>query len=325
MSAAARNDSRFRPGPDVLRALLTVAALFAGASALHADPVPTVTIEAQRARLRPQVNEFVASAIVRSRYDDESLLRWDTAICPLVAGFPREQGEFFLQRISQAARDAKAPLAGEKCHPNLFVIGTEKPDVFLSMWWRHDPRLFNTVHGVEPAVRFIKTSRPVRAWYNSEPVDPDSASQIVPLLGASIGIGSGPTSFPTHLATGRIGSRLQYLMVRAVESAIVVIDTSQMKDINIGQLADYVSMVGLAEIDLDKDVGTIPSILTLFRGNAQPRPEALTVWDRSLLHAVYNSRQKDRMQFSEICNGTLDALVVATAGPEPAAAAKTAP
>jgi hypothetical protein len=325
MSAVARNGSRyFTARFSGLGALLSAAALVAG-SALRADPIPTVTIEAQRARLRPQVNEFVAAAIVRPRYDDESLLRWDTAVCPLVAGFPREQGEFFLQRISQAARDAKAPLAGEKCHPNLFVIGAQKPDVFLNLWWRHDPRLFNTVHGVEPAERFIRTSRPVRAWYNSVPVDPDAASQIVPLLGQSIGIGSGPASFPTHLATGRIGSRLQYLMVRAVESAIVVIDTSQMNDINIGQLADYVSMVGLAEIDLDKNVGATPSILTLFRSDAQPRPASLTVWDRSLLHALYNSRQKDKMQFSEICNGTLDALVAAAAGAEPAAATKTEP
>jgi hypothetical protein len=318
MSAARYNDSGVRTRRGLSGGLFIAAALFVGGPALRADPVATVTVEAQRARLRSQVNEFVAATIVQPRYDDESLLRWDSAICPLVAGFPREQGEFFLQRISQAAREAKAPLGGETCRPNLFVIGAQKPDVFLKLWWRHDPRLFNTVHGIEPAERFIKTSRPVRVWYNDSPIDPDSASEIAPLLGQSIGINLGQASFPTHLATGRTGSRLQYMMVRAVASAIVVIDTGQVSNINIGQLADYVSMVSLAEIDLDKSVGSIPSILTLFRGDAQPQPEALTVWDRSLLHSVYNSRQKDKMQFSEICNGTLDALLATAATAQPA-------
>jgi hypothetical protein len=316
MSAAARSDSRSTMRRPAWRTLWIAAALLG--SPLSADPIPTVTVEAVRARLRPQVNQFVAATIVQPRSDDESLLRWDNRICPLVAGFSREQGEFFLQRISQAARAANAPLDGETCHPNLFVIGAQKPDVFLNLWWRHDPRLFNTVHGIEPAERFIKTSRPVRVWYNDEPVDPDSAAQIVPLLGQSIGIGMGQATFPTHLAYGTTGTRLQYWVVRAVASAIVVIDTGQMNDVNIGQLADYVSMVSLAQIDLDKDVGRIPSILTLFRNTSQPRPEALTVWDRSLLHAVYNSRQKDRMQFSEICNGTLDALVTAASSAQPA-------
>ena len=87
-----------------------------------ADPPPngapasgtpaTVTIEAQRQReqLRREVNRFVQATIVRPR-TDESLLRWDSPVCPLVAGLTHEQGEFVLARFSAIARAANAPLA----------------------------------------------------------------------------------------------------------------------------------------------------------------------------------------------------------------------
>jgi len=279
---------------------------------LQADPLSTVTIQAQREQLRQEVNQFVAATIVRPQNDD-SLLRWDTPICPLVAGLPREQGEFFLQKISQTARAAKAPLAAENCRrPNLYVIVASNPATFLKLWWKHDVRLFSTVHGITAAERFISTPRAVRVWYNDRQIDPDTGSQVGTLLAQSLSLGTGgPVSYPVNYAPGRLGSRLHYLTVRTVQSAIVVIDAQQLPNVTLGQMADYVSMVSLAEIDPDKAVGEIPSILSLFRPQAQSRPEGLTVWDRSLLHAIYVSRQKDRMQFSEICTGTLNALLVA--------------
>ncbi|HTC14644.1 MAG TPA: hypothetical protein VK695_02455 [Steroidobacteraceae bacterium] len=293
--------------PPAACGVLALCLLVAGR--LQADPLPTVTVQAQREQLRQQVNQFVAQTIVRP-HNDDSLLRWDTPICPLVAGLPREQGEFFLQRISQAARDAKAPLAGEKCRPNLYVIVAANPANFLKLWWRHDVRLFSTANGVVPVQRFIDTPRAVRVWYNNQAIDPASGAQVEPLLAQSLGPGGASVSFPVNYLPGRMSSRLQHMMVRNVQSAIVIIDAQQMSGFEIGQLADYVSMVSLAEINLDKDVGNIPSILTLFRHPAEA-PQELTVWDRSLLHAVYTSRQQDTMQFSEICTGTLDALVAA--------------
>ena len=82
-------------------------------------PLDTVTVEAQRERkeVEREVNEFVFAVTVRSLHD--SLSRWNTPICPLVAGLPKEQGEFVLARLSQIARESKAPLAGE--HPRAVV------------------------------------------------------------------------------------------------------------------------------------------------------------------------------------------------------------
>src|SRR5580700_493100 len=100
----------------LLVAIATAALCLFPASPGSADPPPAVTIEAQRYReqLRQEVNEFIHATIVKP-HSDESLLRWDSPVCPLVAGMKREEGEFVLRRLSEVARTAKAPLAGEKC------------------------------------------------------------------------------------------------------------------------------------------------------------------------------------------------------------------
>ena len=92
-----------------------------GALPLLAD-TPAVTVTAPREeQLKHEVDTFVSSAITRP-YGDDSLLRWDHPVCPLVAGLSRQSGEFVLLRLSQIARSAHAPLGSETCKPNLFVI-----------------------------------------------------------------------------------------------------------------------------------------------------------------------------------------------------------
>jgi hypothetical protein len=61
----------------------------------------TVTIEAERERqLKRQISKFVSGTLVTYLYS--SLARWDTPICPLVAGLPSDRGEFVLSRVSKS-------------------------------------------------------------------------------------------------------------------------------------------------------------------------------------------------------------------------------
>ncbi len=283
------------------------------ASPASADPSPTVTVEAQREReqLRREVEQFVDATIVKP-HSDESLLRWKSPVCPLVAGMKREEGEFVLRRLSEVARAAKAPLAGETCTANLYVIVARNPSQFLQLWWQHDRRLFNTQHGIAPVERFIETPRPVRVWYNDYPVDSASGSEIGALLVQSVGPpGAGMRSYPGKVLPP-LGSRLTYTMVRAIGSVIVIIDAQKVTGLTFGQLADYVSMISLVEINPDKGVGEAPSILKVFAEQESAPPQGLSIWDQALLHAVYTTSQKDRAQLSEIQTATLDAIV---AGP----------
>jgi len=129
-----------------------------------ADSLDQITVQSQRDRekLKHDVNAFVATAIVQSRYD-ESLERWTYApICPLVAGLNKEQGEFILARLSEIAKIAGAPLAPEKCKPNLFVIVSPDPEPTLKkLADRHNGEAFNYATGAQ-LKQFVGISRPIR-------------------------------------------------------------------------------------------------------------------------------------------------------------------
>jgi hypothetical protein len=96
------------------------------------------------------------------------------------------------------------------------------------------------------------------------------------------------------------GSRLNVSSVtRDILSVIVVVDANQVRDLNFGQLTDYIGLIGFAQVDLDKDTGDAPTILNLFRA-PDSRPQSMTEWDKALLHALYSTSQRDKMQLSEI-------------------------
>jgi len=325
-SALARRDAGLRPGFSVAFVVLFLLPLdarcFEAASAgadrngQVAQPAPRatqhtvahaglaeVTIKAAKERvLRDRVHRFVAAVLVRPT--DETLWRWNTPVCPLVAGLPRPFGEFILRRISKAAADARAPLAGKVCRPNLFVIGTNAPDLLLKKWLKREPLMYDARNGFEAVKRFLDSKRPVRVWYNTDLGCEDGG----PLLpgGSALAIASAPQSAagpgfmvgaPT--CTDGIDTHLNYADTRAIYSALVVIDGRQMKKVDIQQLADYVALVGLADVRLDVDPGGAPSILRLFAGSGTP-PPGMTLWDRALLYSLYNTRQRDKQQVGEM-------------------------
>jgi hypothetical protein len=282
---------------------------FALAAPLHADSLGSVTVTAPKdqEQLKHDVDIFVSSAIVRS--DGESLLRWDHNMCPLVAGLSRAAGEFVLTRLSQIAISAHAPLGSATCKPNLFVIVAKNPESFLRLWWRRNPRLFDTLHGIAPVKRFIETPRPVRVWYNAGMTGGENGNLFTGMLAESSVLSGAFRDYPVFTEPSFLGSRITYPVVRAIESAIVVVDSAQVSKLNIGQLVDYIGLTGLAEINLDKDLGEAPSILKVFAASeVAPQPLEMTAWDKALLQSLYATPQNNRLQLSEIKRETLELI-----------------
>ncbi len=258
----------------------------------------TVTISAQQRRelTERQVSKFVSAITLSAR--DESLARWSVPICPLVAGMTREAGEFVLARLSQVARDAGAPLAPEQCAPNFLVVLTSEPDWLLKKWWARNPRLFNAERGIGGIHHFVSTPRPVRVWYNA----------------SSECAGGPPTTYITGNTTystcshGVPNSRLSWAAVKKISLAVVVADTGLVKDIRVGQLADYIAMVGMAQIRESAKPGDAPTILRLFSEQGAARPAGLSRWDQAFLKSLYLTDPNNVTQISEIkfnMDGTL--------------------
>lgn len=257
-------------------------------------PVDTVTVEAKRNRkeLENRVERFLSSAIVH--HTDWAFARWRQPVCPIILGLLKEQGDLIVGRVSEIARQAGVPLAPAKCAANFLVIATPEPYTLIDKWRGRNPRMFDTRYGETPFKRFLNVSRPVRVWYNAEfmlsdrtPFWADTANE------------DGSTKLiytrPRHL-----GGLMHYLDVREINTAIIIIDTNMLHDITVGRLAAYIAVVGLAEINLDRDLGDAPTILRLFRTGAQSFDGTLSIWDQAFLKSLYSTPQEDVLQLSHM-------------------------
>lgn len=273
--------------------------------------LPDVTIEGTREReLRLQVDKFVA-AVVTPPVWHRSLMRWNGPICPLVLGLARSQGEYILGRISQAAHDAGAPLAGKDCHANLYVVVSAQPDKILKDWVAQNPRI-DTRDGSEPLRRFVNSTQPVRVWYDAQSgcsgagahAQANSAAQLASVMADGVGLagsnrGANPaTGLGTVACDDTMDTHLTFGEVRSITSVMIVADANKLKHVSLGQLADYASLVGLINIRLDTDGGGAPTILGLFR-DAKPQ-DALTRWDRALLYSLYHTPQSTNLQLNDM-------------------------
>jgi hypothetical protein len=254
----------------------------------------TITVEAQRDRtaLEHQVGAFV-SAIAADPFAD-SLARWQepTAICPLVAGLPRDHGEFILARLSRIAGSAGAPLAPEHCKPNFYVVVTSQPEALIKALSKREPGMYGDGQGTKIR-RFESESNPIRVWYNAQLYD-DSGNPLVFVPGSE-----------NRQNLWARASRIEQSTVRDLTSILVIVDARRVKGVTFGQLADFVAMVGFAEIRVNANIGDAPTILRLFLGSGNPPPAGLSAWDEAFLKALYHTRHTDKAQLAAIKTSVL--------------------
>jgi hypothetical protein len=261
-----------------------------------------ITIEARRADMLPRLTSYVTS-ITRTTARDEALHRWHTPVCPAVLGMPREQGEFVVARFSQIARDAGVRLDGERCRINLAVVFTSDPDALINAWARRR-RAFEGVRGTPADFdHFRLAHHPVRVWYNKAFGSPG------PLLQGSMQLARF-RDVPTG-GGDLTGSKMFVKDVLVFSSVAVIVDTREIRDLGIGQVADYVSMVALADTDLDHPLPDSPTILRLFQARTAGAsvPGAVSDWDEAFLKELYSSKLDLITQRSMITNRMLEDLV----------------
>ncbi|HEX3395735.1 MAG TPA: hypothetical protein VHS76_03470 [Steroidobacteraceae bacterium] len=248
--------------------------------------LPELTAEEARAALEHRADAFVR-AITRNPglSNDDSIVRWNRPICLLAAGLTAEDVKIVSAKISQISSSAGAPLARAPCQPNLIIVATSEPDRVLNAWYARDSRLFGDA---TPALirQFLEgsQSRPVRVWYNID-------------MGRKSGIHNGHF-VPSN--TRADGSTFVRNTVFDFFSIFAIIDTNRTEHATLDQLAAYVAMAGLTNVDLDADLGSAPSILRLFAPSAEKKPSGLSSWDAAFLKALYQSNQTSRTQRLDI-------------------------
>jgi hypothetical protein len=249
----------------------------------------TITIQARRDReMKRQITKFVSGSV--GTHLNDSLQRWNQPICPLVAGMPSKEAEFIRARMSQVARDSHAPFGSEHCQPNLVVVATNDPDPLLEKWDKRFRGLFNLCHGSGPVKKFLHSRQPIRVFYNAVPASSEGLG-----VGALVLGGVNVPGTRDCLSTGSGDTWLHRGSVQELTSVIIVVDGRQITKINMGQLADYIAMIGLTQIRVQPDTGTAPSILHLFQGS-DPQPLGLSPWDQAFLHSLYTTDQSSVLE-----------------------------
>jgi len=248
--------------------------------------LPEVAAEADRAAIERRVDAFV-HAITRNPglSDDDSLVRWNTPICLLAAGLTAEEVKIMSDRLTQIASSAGAPLARAPCHPNFIIVATSEPDRVLDAWHARDSRLFGDATPAQIR-QFSESSRsrPVRVWYNID-------------TGRKSGMRNG------HFIPSNTRAESSVFVANTVFdffSIFAIIDTDRTEHCTLQQLADYVAMTGLTNVDLDADLGSAPSILRLFASPGEYQTSGLSSWDAAFLKALYQSNQTSRTRRFDI-------------------------
>jgi hypothetical protein len=289
-------------------------------------------VTAARAKLAPRVREFVNQITVQEDGGASGLARWGVPpVCPLVSGLPGQEGEFILERLSEIARAAGVPLAGEQCRPNLYILITAKPeDLLRGMERRNRPFTFGYDSRSSPPTEtprlvvdeFIETPRAVRVWYNAngnddwgKPLRFCSQTEVDPLCFTSAkdpmrcGMPNDPAR--THVcAKGYAGgSHLTFDTVWTFWNVFVIVDRRRLQGVKLGQLADYVAIVGFAKLKPGAHLGDAPTILKLFDGTPQAAPAGMTDWDQAFLKSVYATDQRSNLQRRQIAGAMVRQIV----------------
>ncbi|MGH9563407.1 MAG: hypothetical protein ACRD3S_18285, partial [Terracidiphilus sp.] len=188
-------------------------------------------------------------------------------------------------RLTQISSSAGAPLARTPCQPNFILVATSEPDRVLEAWHARNSQLFG--NATPARIRqFLESSqsRPVRIWYNINP-------------GRKAGMRNG------HFVPSTTQAESSAFVGNAVSdffSIFAIIDTHRTEHVTLDQLAAYVAMAGLTQVDLDANLGTAPSILRLFTPSADNQPSGLSSWDAAFLKALYQSNQTSHTQRFDI-------------------------
>ena len=286
----------------VLWSGVAVALLCAGAQAAS-DSLETVEVTASREKMRREISTFVHQV---TRLEGEFVGRWGGLVCPMAVGVSDAQAYFIESRLVEVQNQVRKrkEKVDPRCAPNTFNIISDEADQVLADWKERDPGMFRwkTREGVSRS----GGTGPVRTWHNA--ILTASDGRAVNDASMLSGMGNPANSQVTTGSRLNISkpscptnSRLVAGCWEHINAVVVLVDARQTGKVNLAQLADFISVVTLSQIDLSANFGGADTILKLF---AQPRPDVppagITEWDYAFLRGLYRASYSPANQQRDI-------------------------
>lgn len=264
----------------------------------HADASPAAELESvlvEGRRLEEAARAYAQEVGEPPR--GTRLARWNRPVCVSVSNMQPRYAQFMIDRIAMNALDAGADVGGPGCRPNVIILATTDGPALAKKLVR-DAGL-----GFRPAIQhtnltrnalseFQNAAQPVRWWNVVMPVTTDAGDIATVLKGDSV---RDPSSNRLRFLTVRDGSRIRSNIRYDMAWTIVIVDMSKTGGAPFGVLADFVSMVSLAQIDPDVDLSGQSTVMNLFLSPAEI--DGLSQWDKDYLAALY-TEPNDRVSAS---------------------------
>lgn len=231
--------------------------------------------------LRKFVLEFVDK--VAAPAAGRGYARWNRRVCVGVHNLQKDAAQYLVDRISLQAADVGLEPGEPGCQPDVIIIFTTDAQMLAGYLVKHRKRLFLPLMGIGGTApnraaldRFATEDRAVRWWAVSMPVAATTGQSA--LGDASTGNGSPVVNVegPSRIHSGTRDD---------LQRVIVIVDGSKLHGTTWQQIADYLAVVSLAQIDPETDPAAFDSILNLFTNPAAY--SGLTDWDRSYIRALY--------------------------------------
>ncbi len=274
-----------------------LAVLAAGADALAQDeptvaatPTPTamegadtVTVIGRRGEgvtLRDYAMDFVAElgdpATPRTGY-----ATWGRRICIGVENAPADGAQFIADRIGEIATELGLRAGGPGCTPNVVISFALDGQALAQAMVEQQPLRFRpfggyggTTQGLQRLDDFASSDAAVRWW---------QVTMIVDWMGKPAITLTGQPEGPTVVAGAN--SLLRQSVEDQLWTETIIVDAPKVTGVSWRQLADYLALVTLAQIDPKGSSAGYDSILNLFDGGGSV--PGLTDWDWSYLRGLY--------------------------------------
>lgn len=251
-------------------------------------------LEVTGRRLDSLIRSFVGE--VAAPNSGRAIARWDGSICVGVANLRGDAAQYITDRVSTVAEDLGLTTGQPGCRPNLLIIATDDGNALAAHLIENNKRALRMGgsgmdRGGAALRRFQETDRPVRWWQVSIPVDSETGLRANSLFGECQAPCTSPADHAPVISTFA-GSRLRTQIVENIFRTIVIVDVDDINEVSLTQLADYIAMVSLAQINPEADTSAYASILNVFDDLSVS--EGLTEWDKAYLGGLYNAERSQK-------------------------------
>jgi hypothetical protein len=311
----------------MVRVFAIPALLMVWVMAASAEPAssPDENTAASAPASSDMLDEFAKTFAAPTRLTGK-IARWDNGICPMTVGQQLQFANFVTKRVKDIAATVGAPVnAAPSCKPNIEIIFTTTPQALLDNVRQHASDFLGYAESSAQRDRLAMVTHPIQAWYTTQTKDLHGMATIDGVRrrysGTTLscftcsrcpfcmGLDAPLLDLPESTSASA-GSYISDGAQSAFFHIIIVVDSNRLAGYQIGPLADYITMLALAQLNSLDRCQRLPSIVNMLAPDCIQKARDMTENDLAYLRGLYTMSPGKGLIFqqSEIANRMKETL-----------------